>query len=374
VVVSDFRKRSTSLRRHTKYRPRLEALEDRQAPAILQVNPAIATDFQTIQSAINAAQPGDTINVAHGTYGADIVIDRSVTLIGQPDPLTHQNPFIVGSGGAGGVEAIVRIADQVSGVTIVNFAIGNSAGQQQVQVGVLIGKGAGDVTLVKDVIRKVRNPLVAVPAPATTDGILVERAAHDIIISNVALYKIRNPPGSHSAVGIVVNGASQVSIAHTYVINVEDIGFLIEGSSTGVRLSENGVERTLSFSGVGISIKDNAQVTLYRNTVYELPGASIGLLVDGSASVTGAKNQIIENSVGVEIGADFTGSFSLTHSSFAANDLAGIENLSNVLVTATGDWWGAPSGPSPAGIGDAFIGPINVLGWLTSPALRFGIL
>jgi hypothetical protein len=339
-------------------------------PAILQVNPVIPTAFQTIQSAINAAQPGDTIDVAHASYKEDVIIDRSVSLIGQPDPLTHQNPFIVGNGGGGGVEAVVRIADGVSNVTIQNFAIGDSQGQQQEQVGVLVGVGASSLNLDHDVIRKVRNPLVATAAPAITDGILVKPTAQNITITNLALYNILDPPGSQSAVGIAVNGASQVSISHTYVDDVGDIGFLISGTATGVNLSADAVGRTLSASGIGISIQDSAQVTLYHDKVYQLAGTSIGLLVDGSAQITGTKDQFTENGVGIQVQADFTGSLSLTCSNINGNTQAGIDNLSAVLVTATGDWWGDPTGPAPQGLGNTVIGPVNFSGWLTAPAVK----
>ena len=358
------------MRQNNRVRLRLEALEDRAVPAILQVNPAIPTAFHTIQSAINAAQPGDTIDVAHASYFEDVVIDRSVSLIGQPDPLTHQNPFIVGNGGGGGIEAVVRIADGVSNVTIQNFAIGDGEGQQQVQVGVLIGAGSSNVNLNHDVIRKVRNPLVAIAAPATTDGILVESTAHNITITSVALYDIPDPPGRNIAVGIAVIGASQVSISHTYANEVGDIGFLISGAATGVNLSADAVGQTLSMSGIGILVQGSAQVTLYHDDVYQLQGTSIGLRVGGSAQVTGTKDEFTENASGVQVLADFTGSLSLTNSNIDGNTLAGIDNLSTVLVTATADWWGDPTGPAPQGLGDAVIGPVNVSTWFTVPAVN----
>jgi hypothetical protein len=358
------------LRPNNRFRPRLEALEDRTVPAVLQVDPTIPTAFQTIQSAITAAQPGDTIDVAHASYHEDLVIDRSVSLIGQPDPVSNQNPFIVGNGGSDGLEAIVRIADGVSNITIQTFAIGNSKGQQQEQVGVLIGVGASNVNLDHDVIRKVRNPLVATAAPAITDGILIEPTAQNITITNLALYNILDPPGSQGAAGIVVNGASQVSISHTYVNNVSDIGFLINGAATGVNLSADAVEQTLSTSGIGISVQDSAQVTLYHDKVYDLPGTSIGLLVGGSAQVTGTKDQFTENAFGIQVQADFTGSLSLSGGNINGNTQAGIDNLSTVLVTATGNWWGDPTGPAPQGLGDTVIGPVNFSAWLTVPAVK----
>jgi hypothetical protein len=343
-------------------------LEAREVPATLQVNPNDPAAFQTIQSAINAAQPGDTVNVAHASYHEDVVIDRSVSLIGQPDG-RHQNPFIVGSGGAGGIEAVVQIADGVDGVVVQNFAIGDSHGQQQEQVGVLVGSGASNVTLDHDVIRKLRDPLASVPGPASTVGVLVEPTSQNILITHLALYRILDPPGSQGAVGIVVDGASQVSIVHTYVKHVGDVGFQIKGAASGVTLTADAVEETESTSGTGILVQDTAQVTLDHDKVYELPGASTGLELDASAQVMGTKDQLTGNAIGASLPTDFTGTFAVSDSDINTNTQAAIDNLSSVVVDATGNWWGAATGPAPQGAGDAVIGAVDFSDWLTRPAV-----
>jgi parallel beta-helix repeat protein len=70
-------------------------------------------DYSTIQEAINAASTGDNIHV-DGTYYEHIVVNKSVTLIGEGDAI------IDGSG----VGAIVTIA--AHGVAVKNFTIQNS--------------------------------------------------------------------------------------------------------------------------------------------------------------------------------------------------------------------------------------------------------
>jgi pectin methylesterase-like acyl-CoA thioesterase len=39
-------------------------------------------DYSTIQAAINAANPGDTINVSAGTYTENVDVNESVNLVG----------------------------------------------------------------------------------------------------------------------------------------------------------------------------------------------------------------------------------------------------------------------------------------------------
>jgi len=63
-------------------------------------------DFGSIQGAVDNAQNGDTILVATGTYTGDLIIDRSVSIIGED----WQNTVISGTGSA---NVIIVTADKV---------------------------------------------------------------------------------------------------------------------------------------------------------------------------------------------------------------------------------------------------------------------
>jgi len=70
----------------------------------------------TIEAAVTAASPGDTIQVAHGTYKEDVVIDKSLSLIGEND----QNTIIDATGKANGVTITNAHDVVVSGFTVEN--------------------------------------------------------------------------------------------------------------------------------------------------------------------------------------------------------------------------------------------------------------
>ena len=97
-------------------------------------------DFQTIQAAINAAQAGDTIQIAAGTYNEHVDVNKDVTLQGA-------NAGIAGSA-ARGAEFVITGGMKISadGATVDGVAISGSydtAGTPDItapsHIGLLIG-------------------------------------------------------------------------------------------------------------------------------------------------------------------------------------------------------------------------------------------
>src|SRR3954452_18046369 len=66
---------------------------------------AVPCDFATIQAAVNAAAPGDTVNIAAGTYIEQVVINKNLDLHGAGAAATViKAPFALASYG-------VRVSD-----------------------------------------------------------------------------------------------------------------------------------------------------------------------------------------------------------------------------------------------------------------------
>ena len=61
--------------------------------------------YRTITAAVNASAPGDIIQVAEGTYNEDVMISKSLSLVGQ----NRHNTVIEASGLANGINITATI-------------------------------------------------------------------------------------------------------------------------------------------------------------------------------------------------------------------------------------------------------------------------
>jgi hypothetical protein len=111
----------------------VEPLPNPQPPpvAILRV-PA---QFATIQAAVDAARPGDVIQLAAGTYNENIVLDKVVDLVAaHPDPLdpTNNSTILDGDNGQAGIfiASGLKQRPSIEGFVIRNGQVGIEAHSQ----------------------------------------------------------------------------------------------------------------------------------------------------------------------------------------------------------------------------------------------------
>jgi nitrous oxidase accessory protein NosD len=75
----------------------------------------VPDEFPTIQAPINNASAGDTIYVRNGTYFEDVIVNKSVSLIGE-----NRNTTIIDGNKTGNVLQVTADKVNVTGFTIQN--------------------------------------------------------------------------------------------------------------------------------------------------------------------------------------------------------------------------------------------------------------
>ena len=257
---------------------RVELLEDRAVPATLFVDDdklQIPTaKYATIQAAVDAASPGDTVVVARGTY------TEQVTFAADKDNITlrAQSPFqakIVAPATLTGDKAIVEV-DGADGVTVRGFTITGPA------------QTAGDLAY----------------------GVAIDGGS--ATIRDNFITRIRNNPldGAQTGIGVIVLGdqskASAV-LSGNLITDYQKGGVVVFGADATAAVSGNvvvGAGPTDAIAQNGIQVSDGADAAVSGNTVtgnvYTGEGVSAaGIYADtaGSVSVTG--NRVFGNQTGL---------------------------------------------------------------------------
>ena len=308
------------------------------SPGVLHVG--VGQTYETIQAAIDAASPDDTILVHPGTYTADgrvaDICKSGLTLKSTDGP----EVTIIQSGGKKWCYGAIRIrgADgdiPTTGVTIDGFTVYNT-GTWHHGIGILVGFWGN--------------------APA-----------HSNIIRNCIIGSAEN---------------SELSPSYSIYLGYTSDN-LIESNKIYQARDEGGVE------GIGIMLwvhtsyyTSNTDNTLRDNTIldsdrYGICVGAWGAQVDVSGTVI--SDNTISGSGIAGIGFMYaTGSITASPYNNIAGNTAGVWAYLSDTVDATLNWWGHASGPSGPdgrtnksgkviGKGDAVIGDVDWDPWLPQP-------
>ena len=205
----------------------------------------VPTDFPSIQAAINNATDGDTIFVRSGVYYENIIVDKSVLIVGE-----DKNETIIDGQGEGVVVKI--LADNVA---LTNFTVRGSGSQ------------------------------------AYDSGIFVE-SNFDNISSVIVEY--------NGLIGVCLNGSRGTLFSGNFILNNEGVGIflfhssncsiqdnVVMGNNGGVRLiasSKNNVSRNMIFNDVigGMYLFYSCSNYIFGNRIYN--NKLYGLYLDSGDS------------------------------------------------------------------------------------------
>ncbi len=186
-------------------------------------------DYATIQAAINAANPGDTILVAAGTYLGGIQIDKALTL-SSTDGADVTTIMGVDSNDS----YLVRIYHSdvtFEGFTVTNPDYSGGADASGILVGAYLGDPANNVHILNNIVTQVRSETGS-PSMYGATGINIGIGpVSNLVISGNTITSIHNPDGApvdHTCGINIWDNANNVEISGNIISDIKHNGILLQ--------------------------------------------------------------------------------------------------------------------------------------------------
>jgi nitrous oxidase accessory protein len=301
-----------------------------------QLDVCAACTYTTIQTAVNAANPGDTIRVAQGTYQdivtspglltSTVIITKDLTLVGGYSPDFQSNDpnlyeTIVDGQNIGKGFYVSGSYVHIEGFTIIN-------GYTQ---GILVRESAvnnapAGATLVNNHIHD------------NVSGIVFYRAEITVMSNTIIHNSGAGVAGWESPVGVISNTIAQNSrgiwvdnsiatiTGNQIIFNTGQGGIEVVNGST-VTIESNQILSNTADSGGGITLVASTQFTVTNNIIKNNQAqlySGGGIAIFGRATGLIAYNDIISNSAshGGGIGSYDNGDLIIRHNHILSNTAA----------------------------------------------------
>jgi parallel beta-helix repeat protein len=273
----------TKARKRKTFKPRVDALEARNLMATLHLVDDDGAQFPqaqftTIQAAVNAAQPGDIVRVAAGTYNESVLVNKRLTLIGQgASGNLSQNPqyaSIVDPVSAMGIGFNLTAND----IVLQGFTIGSLDVADSGTIGVAVARTTSGARISSNVIEQ------------NTYGIDLESngARPTFVVANTI--RDNNTPGAAQGNGIYSDqGLSNAIIVSNRFTNNDNAGIILVGGGTlgaataqsRITIAANIIENA---GNGGIIMVNTTNSTVSANTLRNLDAT--GIFLGGGVSST----------------------------------------------------------------------------------------
>ena len=227
-------------------------------------------NYQTIQEAVNNAQPGWIIYVSKGTYNGAVVVDKTLTIVGTGSG----NSFIGGQSQAGAIITILASNSSISGFSIGDAGVGGKA----IRVVQANNVSITNNSLSSDLVS--RRP--------TGAGVDLYQSNHTVIDRNVFSYNLvevnitrsdynrvsNNRPLSHDLVGVLVTDGSYNLVSGNAFVNGDE-GVEISGSLSSQNNITRNLFRALNITGASLVSFSSGNIFSMNNFMLNQIGIDI---------------------------------------------------------------------------------------------------
>lgn len=331
---------------------------------ILYVGGSGPGNYTTIQSAIDSASDGDTVFVYSGTYNENLIVDKSIKLIGEGEDTCSIN--------GDGVRNVVNIT--ANWINMTGFRIVGNGGECGIYV------ITDNVTLSHN---HVSGNIIGISLDESTDstlfmnnvtenygiglkkgiGIYINNSRFvDVLYNNIsknhALAQYANP-SQESGIGLVIENSENINVEHnkifenygvceyTFSMGYSGIGLYIE-SSENVNIENNNIfenygvseyQYSMLYTGIGIDFDQSDNNNIRSNNIYEnyqlgtgsIGGTGMAIAFSSSDHNNVSYNYIYDNigddSMSFDITIELQGSY---YNDFYCNDI--FENGGDALI------------------------------------------
>ena len=322
--------------------------------------------FPTIQSAIIAANPGDTISVCPGTYNESVTIDRTLTLLGAQNGVDARTR-------SGANESIINAACSpvqivADNVILDGFTVQGSTMTDPCTIaGIYMNPGGfgfdGGFKIRNNIIQ---NNIIGIEMDNT--GVLAASLDHNLIQNN-------NNPGPDGGTGIDTNfGANNIVIDSNKFVGNTNTAVGNFGGGSNLTFSNNEFDSNRRAFGL---FNVTSSVIKNNNIHNSTDAATADLRIFGGVSSLSVNCNTFANGAGRAIRMDDecpgcpSSSISINFNNISGYPVAGLQvdtggySGGPMSLNATNDWWGSSTGPTivsnPGGTGEAIIDPDGVV-------------
>jgi len=253
--------------------------------------------FKTIQAAIDAAEDGDTIKVLPGTYGGDIAIDKSITL------MSGDATGTIMTGGSDSRYFIDITADSVS---LEGFKIRDMTETSHRKAVIHIASGTSDVVIINNRINHSANGR-GIYLDNTYKAIIKNNIINDTFGSCIYIENSNsNGVGSHTIYGNYIGNCTRnpaLQIMSSSQNHIENNTF--RNSTNGIYIvdsSDNHMKSNKLYrnSNSGIVLEGGSGNIVENSTIYN--NVNLGIDMDSSLGQI-IKNNIYSNGIGISLGS-----------------------------------------------------------------------